>query len=45
VLTLSKDFISQHPGHLIALDIVERFINGLRRYVIAFENIIPILSE
>lgn len=29
----------QYPGHLIALDTIEKFINGTRRYVITFEDI------
>ena len=39
ILRKPKDFIPQYPGHLVALDTVERFINGLRRYVITFEDI------
>ena len=39
VLRKPKDFIPQYPGHLVALDTVERFINGIRRYVITFEDI------
>ena len=29
----------EYPGHLIALDTIEKFINGTRRYVITFEDI------
>jgi len=39
VLRKPKDFVPQYPGHLIALDTVERFINGCRRYIITFEDI------
>ncbi len=34
-----KDFKPEYPGHLVALDTVERFVNGYRRYVITFEDI------
>lgn len=34
-----KDFVLQYAGHLVALDTVEKFINGVRRYVITFEDI------
>jgi transposase InsO family protein len=39
VLRKPKDFITTYPGHLVALDTVERFVHGLRRYVITFEDI------
>ena len=39
VLRKPKDFISEYPGHLVALDTVERFVDGCRRYVITFEDI------
>ena len=39
VLRKPKDFIPEYPGHLVALDTVERFVNGCRRYVITFEDI------
>lgn len=39
VLRKPKDFKVEYPGHLVALDTVERFVNGLRRYVITFEDI------
>lgn len=39
VLRKPKDFIPLYPGHLVALDTVERFVNGVRRYVITFEDI------
>ncbi len=29
----------EYPGHLIALDTIEKFISGTRRYVITFEDI------
>ncbi|MDE2218470.1 MAG: DDE-type integrase/transposase/recombinase [Patescibacteria group bacterium] len=34
-----KDFKTTHIGHLVALDTVERFVFGLRRYIITFEDI------
>lgn len=34
-----KDFIPHYPGRLIALDTVERFVNGCRRYIVTFEDI------
>lgn len=39
VLRKPKDFKPAYPGHLVALDTVEIFINGVRRYVITFEDI------
>ena len=39
VIRKPKDFWSKYPGHLVALDTVERFVNGCRRYVITFEDI------
>lgn len=39
VLRKPKDFRSGYPGHLVALDTVERFVDGCRRYVITFEDI------
>ncbi|MDP3956701.1 MAG: integrase core domain-containing protein [bacterium] len=39
VLRKPKDFTAVYPGHLVALDTIERFVNGCRRYVIAFEDI------
>ena len=39
VLRKHKDFKAAHPGHCVALDTVERFIHGCRRYVITFEDI------
>ena len=39
VLRKPKDFKATHPGHCVALDTVERFIHGCRRYVITFEDI------
>ena len=39
VLRKPKDFRATHPGHCVALDTIERFINGCRRYVITFEDI------
>ncbi|MFH0770382.1 MAG: integrase core domain-containing protein [Candidatus Peregrinibacteria bacterium] len=39
VLRKPKDFKATHPGHCVALDTIERFINGCRRYVVTFEDI------
>lgn len=39
VLRKPKNFRSTHPGHCVALDTVERFIHGCRRYIITFEDI------
>lgn len=39
VLRKPKDFTPLYPGHLVALDTVERFVNGCRRYIITFEDI------
>ena len=34
-----KDLKPLYPGHVVALDTIEKFINGMRRYVITFEDI------
>ena len=39
VLRKPKDFKTTHIGHLVALDTIERFVFGIRRYVITFEDI------
>lgn len=39
VLRKPKDFKATYPGHCVALDTIEKNINGLRRYVITFEDI------
>lgn len=39
VLHKPKGIKPEYPGHLIALDTIEKFINGTRRYVITFEDI------
>ena len=39
VLRKPKDLVANHPGHVVALDTVERFVHGLRRYVITCEDI------
>ncbi len=39
VLRKPKNFKAQYPGHLVALDTIERFVQGCRRYVITFEDI------
>lgn len=33
-----KGFVADHPGHCVALDTVERFIHGVRRYLITFTD-------
>jgi len=39
VLRKPKDLKPEYPGHLVALDTIEKFIDGTRRYVITFEDI------
>jgi len=39
VIRKPKDFRAEYAGHLVALDTVERFVHGLRRYLITFEDI------
>ena len=39
VLHKPKDLKAEYPGHLVALDTIEKFIDGTRRYVITFEDI------
>ena len=39
VLRKPKDFKALYPGHCVALDTIEKFVNGSRRYVITFEDI------
>lgn len=39
VLRKPKHFKTTHPGHLVGLDTIERFVNGCRRYIITFEDI------
>lgn len=39
VLRKPKDLVAEHPGHIVALDTVERFVHGIRRYVITCEDI------
>lgn len=34
-----EGFEAKHEGHLVALDTIERFVNGCRRYIITFEDI------
>ena len=34
-----KDFVALYPGHLVAFDTIERFVDGCRRYIITFEDI------
>lgn len=39
VLRKPKGLKAEYPGHVVALDTIERFVNGCRRYVITFEDI------
>ncbi|MFH1657234.1 MAG: DDE-type integrase/transposase/recombinase, partial [bacterium] len=39
VLRKPKDLKPKYPGHLVALDTIERIVNGNKRYVITFEDI------
>ena len=39
ILRKPKDFKVQYPGHLVAFDTIEKHVQGLRRYVITFEDI------
>lgn len=39
VLRKPKDLQAEYPGHVVALDTVERFVHGVRRYVVTFEDI------
>ena len=39
VLRKPKDLKPEYAGHLVALDTIERFVNGCRRYIITFEDI------
>ena len=39
VLRKPRDLVAEHPGHVVALDTVERFVHGLRRYIITCEDI------
>ena len=31
--------MAQYPGHLVALDTIEKIVNGCRRYIITFEDV------
>lgn len=39
VLRKPKEFKTRYAGHLVALDTIERFIFGVRRYIVTFEDI------
>jgi hypothetical protein len=39
VLRKPKGIKAEYPGHIVALDTVERFVHGLRRYIITCEDI------
>jgi transposase InsO family protein len=34
-----KDLFAHRPGHVVALDTVERFVHGIRRYIITCQDI------
>lgn len=44
VLRKPLDFRAKYPGHLVALDTIEKHKNGARRYIITFEDIFTRLS-
>jgi len=39
VLRKPKDFKAEYPGHCVALDTVEEFLDGMRRYVVTVEDL------
>ena len=39
VIRKPKDFKAEYPGHCVALDTIEKIIDGRRRYVITFEDL------
>lgn len=39
ILRKPKEFKTKYAGHLVALDTIERFVHGIRRYIITFEDI------
>lgn len=39
VIRKPKDFKSEYAGHLVALDTIEIFVSGIKRYVITFKDI------
>jgi transposase InsO family protein len=39
VIYKPKDIKPEYPGNLVALDTIEKFVNGTRRYIITFEDI------
>lgn len=39
ILRKPNDFQAHYAGHLVALDTIEKFVHGVRRYVITFEDI------
>lgn len=39
VLRKPIDFRAEYPGHCVALDTIEKHINGSRRYIITFEDL------
>lgn len=39
ILRKPKDLRAAYAGHVVALDTIERFVDGCRRYIITFEDI------
>ena len=39
VVRKPRDLRAEYPGHVVALDTIERFVHGCRRYIITFEDI------
>ncbi|MBI5413763.1 DDE-type integrase/transposase/recombinase, partial [Candidatus Peregrinibacteria bacterium] len=39
VLRKPKNLVAEYPCHVVALDTIERFVDGCRRYIITFEDI------
>ena len=39
VLRKPKGIKPEYPGHLVALDTIEKIVNGVRRYIVTFEDI------
>lgn len=39
ILRKPKDFRAEYPGHCATFDTIEKHINGIRRYIITFEDI------
>ena len=39
VLRKPKDFEAEYPGHCVALDTIEKIVDGKRRYIVTFEDL------